>query len=119
MLIIGLILYGFLRYHKNHDNQSNNNKDTEGMENCSDFDKTEKICKRCYIGFKLEEGKCIINYSFKAEYQTVKVNETINISNLMPGSFIEMIIDNSTLDSPTNDIMFPLPGKHTVYALII
>ena len=117
MLIIGFILYGFLRKNKNHENQNNNNEDVEGMENCSDFDKAEKICKRCCIGFKLDKGKCIINYSFKAEYQTNKLNQTIKISNLREDLFMEMIIDNITLDFPTNDITFSLPGKHTVYAL--
>ena len=47
------------------------------------------------IGYKLINGKCVINYSFMAKYKTTYINQKIEIIyNVYKDKIIELIIDN-------------------------
>jgi len=67
--------------------------ENEEKNNCIYYDKETKNCLECSLGYKLSEGECIINFSFKAIYVTKKRNENINLINNLPNDIIEMIID--------------------------
>ena len=85
---------------------------------CLSFDIINKNCLSCDIGYKLKDGKCFLNYSFKAVYQTQKLNENIQLIN---SSYIKDIIEitvNEIKIIPTNNYTFPNPGEHIVYFLI-
>ena len=51
----------------------NNENQTEECEigdddKCLECDLKKNQCSKCNLGYKLINGKCIINYSFKATY---------------------------------------------------
>ena len=72
-------------------------------------------CLDCNLGYKLIEGKCILNYSFKSIYFTSSNNTNINLlykdylSNI-----IEMNIDGQRINPCTN-YTFSVSGNHIVY----
>ena len=74
--------------------------------------------KSCDIGYILVDGKCILNYSFKAIYKTSNIDETITLIN---NSFLinikEMFIDNEKI-KPCFAYTFPNAGEHTIYFLM-
>ena len=72
------------------------------------------------MAFKLVDGKCEINYSFKAEYWTPKDNELIKIHRISYDCIREMIIDDMKIieqEKFVNKYTFPKAGKHTAYLL--
>ena len=89
----------------------------EEKENCIFFNEKENKCIKCSIGYKILNGECLINYSFKAIYHTDKRNENVNLINFLPIDLIEMIIDDKYVE-PTKNYTFFSIGFHTVYALI-
>ena len=48
-------------------------------EKCLSCDSDNITCTSCNLGYKLLNGKCILNYSFKAVYQTNSENEKISL----------------------------------------
>ena len=80
--------------------------------------KSSDICVSCYLGYALEESKCIVNHSIEAIYNTTYVNETINLIHFMflPHMY-EMIIDNIKVE-PTDEYEFEETGNHTIYYLL-
>ena len=48
---------------------------------CLSFDIFNKTRLSCDIGYKLKDGKCILNYLFKAIYQKQNLNENIQLIN--------------------------------------
>ena len=118
LLVIGLIIFIHFKYSKKDDESYNTEINEE--ENCLIFNKENNKCNKCFIGFKLNnDGKCLLNYSFKTEYITEKENETIQILNFKDDIIIEMIIDNVTFKTKMLDFTFPNPGKHTVFILTL
>ena len=81
----------------------------------SSIDKKE--CKSCNTGDKLENGKCVLNHSFKAVYRTKKPNEKVTLFSIPAEVVTEMIIDDKKVE-PTQSYTFPESGDHTLYALI-
>ena len=72
----------------------------------------------CNNGSVLVNGK-LINYSFKAIYQTKKDNEKIQLMNYLPNKITEMVVDGIQVKEDKNNFYtFPLTGTHTVYILI-
>ena len=85
---------------------------------CYLFDIENKICLICHKGYKLINGKCFVNYSFKAIYHTKKANETIKLINNDYINYIEEIIIDDTKIIPKNNYTFSNIGNHTIYFLI-
>ena len=78
----------------------------------------EDKCGSCNIGYKLENGKCILNYSFKAIYYTPINNTNIGlIHNDYLDNIIEMKFDGINVKSTTN-YTFSFSGNHTLYLLL-
>ena len=75
-------------------------------------------CSSCNPGYKLEEGKCIINYSFKAKYKTNRQKQNINLINKKyADNIVELIIDNQKVNSSYNHT-FKKKGIHSVKMLL-
>ena len=60
-------------------NLCQNGCDIGKEEKCLSCDSDNIKCLSCNIGYKLVNGKCILNYSFKAVYQIKNENERIRL----------------------------------------
>ena len=69
--------------------------------------------KKCEIGYKNENNKCIPTYAIKGIYQTKTDNEQINLIGFIPDFPVQMIIDGKSVES-TKSYTFPKKGEHTV-----
>ena len=91
--------------------------ETGNEDKCLKCDNIRNECIECNIGYKLENGKCILNYSFKAIYKQINKNERTNL--IHKGSIIEMIIDGKKAKEPlTNYYYFNDTESHEIYILI-
>jgi hypothetical protein len=89
-----------------------------GEENkCMICDKSKSKCLKCNPGYKLMDGICILNYSFKAIYYTYRNNETVKLLNNLSSNLIEMYIDENNIQ-PKSSYTFPLLGNHVVHFLM-
>ena len=113
ILSISLIICIFSINYLNKKSISNYNYNMES--NFVFLNNQEK--SNCPIGYKLNDGKCIINYSFKAIYYTDSNNEKISLFRKVPFDIIEMIIDGEII-SPSLEYTFELKGDHIVYVLL-
>ena len=84
---------------------------------CLTTSSDKKECKTCNPGDKLENGKCVINYSFKAVYRTKSPNEKVTLFNIPQEIVLEMYINNKKVE-PSQSLVFPESGDHTLHALI-
>ena len=84
---------------------------------CLTTSSDKKECKTCNPGDKLENGKCVINYSFKAVYRTKSPNEKVTLFNIPQEIVLEMYINNEKVE-PSQSLVFPESGDHTLHALI-
>ena len=77
-----------------------------------------KSCQ-CNPGYKLIDGKCEINYSFKATYyfESENENEKIKLLNIDEDKILEMIVDNN-IEQPSNYFIFNSNGEHIVIVLL-
>ena len=92
--------------------EENNEKDK-----CITYNENKTECIDCDLGYKLYEGECIINYSFKAIYATKKRKENIYLINYIPNDIIEMVVDGKEV-KPCKNFTFEDKGKHIIYVLI-
>lgn len=96
-------------------------KDEDKIKFCSSYDKPFN----CNPGYKLIDGKCEINYSFKATYyleseiENENENEDKNVKllNIKEDKILEMIIDNN-IEQPLNYFTFNSTGEHIVFVLL-
>ena len=91
--------------------------ENKGKENCIDYNEEENKCLKCTNGYKLLNGECIINYSFKAIYKSKVRNENINLFNISNDYILEMIIDDKYV-KPSKNYTFFKKGLHTLYVLL-
>lgn len=64
---------------------------------------TSNKLPECDIGYKLQNNECVINYSFKAIYETYKDIEQIDFAKtLSPEMILELIIDGEKKDQIIN-----------------
>ena len=99
----------------NYFNKNNNNSIS-----IEKNDKKEKnqLNEECPPGYKVENGKCIINYSFKATYKIFNDDKIVQlISSIKPENIIEMTVENEKV-KPSDKYLFPKKGKYTVYFLV-
>ena len=87
-------------------------------EKCRACDEIKNECSSCNTGYLLQNGKCILNYSFKAKYLTEYKNQNIKILNNYHQNIIQMIIDDKIFPVPTKNYTFASPGNHTIYFLL-
>ena len=72
----------FIKKNDNNNNENENEKtkhEGDKEENCLTYNKTTNECSSSNIRYKLIDGKCILNYSFKAIYYTKEKNENIKL----------------------------------------
>ena len=69
--------------------------------------------KKCEIGYKNKNNKCIPNYAIKAIYRTKTDNEQINLMGFVPNFPLQMIIDGKSVES-MKSYTFPKKGEHIV-----
>ena len=84
---------------------------------CLTCNSINHICQSCNKGYKLIDGKCIINYSMKIIYNSNLINQNIKLINNVPGEILEMIIDEQNVE-PCINYTFTNIGNHTVYILM-
>ena len=116
MLILGLFFLIFIFFFISSQ-KSDSSLDLSLQRQCLITSENKKECKECNPGDKLQDGKCVLNHSFKAIYNTKSPNEKVTLFNLPKEIVTEMIIDGNKVD-PTSSYSFPESGDHTVYALI-
>ena len=74
--------------------------------------------QKCEIGYKLVDGKCLINYSLKAGYTVQKDIEKVDLIKINnPEAILELIIEGEKV-KPTDKYIFQKKGKYTVYMLL-
>ena len=87
-------------------------------EKCLECDSTKNICSSCNPGYKLENGKCILNYSFKATYYSNSDNKNITLINsTYVQDIIEISLNNISIPVSQN-YTFPTAGNYTLYFLM-
>ena len=74
-------------------------------------------CKTCSPGDKLQDGKCLINHSFKAIYHTDSPNSKVKLFDLPKGVILEMAVNDTKIE-PTVSYSFKQSGDHTLYVLV-
>ena len=82
---------------------------------CLTVDTEENECRSCNLGYKYENGKCILDHHFKASFITKKENEKIKIAGQILPYILEMRVDGVKLSSPVNEYTFPEKGEHTIF----
>ena len=113
VILSGGILFYLLFLRKN---ESKNDCQTGEENKCLSCDKNQ--CLSCNIGYKLLDGKCILNYSFRAEYYTEKENQIITLINKnYLNNVIELIIDGNKVNDIFAECKFNSTGIHKVYFL--
>ena len=116
-LIFCLIFILFIFFFYSSQPKESYSSDISLQRQCLTTLENKKECKECNPGDKLQDGKCVVNHSFKAVYHTKSDNEKVTLFNLPKEIVTEMIIDNNKID-PTSSYVFPQSGDHTLYALI-
>ena len=87
-------------------------------EGCLTCDEREHKCSKCNDGYKLENGLCILNYSFKAIYFVESLNKNVDlISSNYANKIKEIIIDGNIQTEIKNGYNLKF-GEHTVYILL-
>ena len=82
---------------------------------CKSMNKDKSECTNCNIGYILEDGKCILNYHFKAIFKTRTKNENVKLIDKYYHNIAEMIVDGKKLANTVKTYTFENKGEHTVY----
>ena len=78
-----------------------------------------KECGSCNEGYILIDGSCILNFSFKAIYETKSENETVTlIDDSYKNNIINIEIDKVKISEINNIYTFNTTGEHIVYILL-
>ena len=78
-----------------------------------------KRCGSCNEGYILRDGSCILNFSFKAIYETKSENETVTlIDDSYKNNIINIEIDKEKISEINNIYTFNTTGEHIVYILL-
>ena len=86
-------------------------------EKCLECNKTSNNCMSCNTGYKLNNGKCYLNYSFKAIYESYRDNEKIKLINNLPCNIVEMTVNREIIE-PSIEYTFKTKGIHEIYILL-
>jgi len=93
------------------------NKTNKFSTKCLTKDENSQECKICSPGDKLQDGKCLINYSFRAIYHTKSPNEKVKLFDI-PTEIIQEMLINETKIEPTASFTFKEIGDHTLSILV-
>ena len=74
-------------------------------------------CGSCNPGYILNNGKCEPTFSFRAVYETDKVNENINLFDILPEQITEMRVNGENVTASKN-YTFEKEGTYEIYVLI-
>lgn len=72
-------------------------------------------CSSCNDGYLLQNGKCVLNYHFKAVFKTRINNENIKLIDKFYYAIDEMTVDGIKLDKKVKTFTFEKKGEHIVY----
>ena len=124
LTIIGILLFYYIFFlisfspDKSSKNENENEEKEKEKENCLEYDDDKKKCISCKPGYKLIDGKCKENFSFRALYETEKNDETIELIYI---TLIDKII-NVNIDGkdviPSRNYTLKYAGSHIVYMLL-
>ena len=89
---------------------------TEGK--CKTCHETEDLCTSCNVGYKLINGECILNYSFRATYLSETPYEKVFLINGFSNFIKLLIVDGEEVEITGMYHNFPEPKIHEVYVLI-
>ena len=78
----------------------------------------ENYCVGCNLGYILDNGKCILNYSFRATYFSESPYEKVYIINGFSNYITKLIVDGEEVQPTGMYYNFPEPKIHEVYVLI-
>ena len=92
--------------------------ETGDEEKCLICDLEKNECSKCNQGYKLVDGKCLLNYSFKATYFSNSANQTISLINSSYVSSIKEISVNNELIPINQNYTFSSTGNYTFYFLM-
>ena len=106
--VLVLCLFILLSYNMKTENHAITYEAKEG-------DKPLTQNANCEPGYKVVDGKCVINHSIRADYYTEQDNEKIEIIHQLPIS-MEITIDGQKVE-PNKEYIFPKKGNHTVFFL--
>ena len=70
---------------------------------CLTVDTEKNECSSCNIGYKLENGKCLVDYHFKITFKSIIKQETIKIAGLFFPYIEKMIVNNEVLEEPIKE----------------
>ena len=87
-------------------------------EGCLSCDEEKNKCSKCYDGYKLENGMCILNYSFKAVYFVKSMKENVTLINYKYKDKIKEILIDGNNPAEINNSYWLEYGDHTVFILL-
>ena len=106
----------FFPFYENNILKSCNPCDIGKEDKCLACDEEINKCAKCNIGYKLENGKCILNYSFRAIYFANSDKQVNLIHSNYKDKIKEIIIDEKiTNKEGTQRLNY---GYHIVYILL-
>ena len=91
--------------------------DIREEDKCLSCDEGINKCSKCNTGYKLENGKCILNYSFKATHFVDKNTKVTLINNNFKDKIKEVIIDGN-IQTEINNVYELEYGNHIVFILL-
>ena len=87
-------------------------------EGCLTCDQKTKKCLKYNDGYKLENGICILNYSFKAIYYVDSLNKNVSLIFSNYKNKIKEVIIDGNIQTEINNAYNLKYGEHTVYILL-
>ena len=78
----------------------------------------ENYCIGCNAGYILDDGKCILNYSFRATYFSESPYERVQLINDFSNYIKKLNVDGEEVQPNGMYYNFPEPKIHEVYVLI-
>ena len=116
VIIIIMISFLYFLFSKDDENKNEPNICKEEKDNCLKCKNNE--CIRCYPYFEIIDGKSKATFSFRATYETLEVNQNIDLIYINFGNkIIKLIIDENEA-YPSKNYTFKKAGIHTAYMLV-
>ena len=87
-------------------------------EKCLTCHETKNLCASCNLGYILVQGKCLLNYSFRATYLNDSPYEKVFLITEFSNFIKKIMVDGEPIDELHNYYHFPEVKIHEVYVLI-
>ena len=115
--IFVITLFAFVFFNYLNNNNLNNSISLEKNEK-NENQKLSNTDNKCEPGYKLENGNCVINYSFKATYKIYNKDKLIPLIHSIKSEGIKEMYVNGEKVQPSNTYLFPEKGTYTVHFLL-